>query len=102
MKDCPEHAGQQNEGNRSPLDHVMRKLPENQAGTGRHKWPYCAYRRGYRQALADVRAVGALDRGERLSAGSASSDCLRLRILGTGGGTVPGAGSPSPKSVLPI
>lgn len=56
MKDCPEHAGQHNEGNRSALDHVMRRLPENQAGTGRHKCPHCAYRRGYQQALADVRA----------------------------------------------
>ena len=32
----------------------MQRLPENQAGAGRHKCPYCAYREGYRQALADA------------------------------------------------
>ena len=32
----------------------MQRLPENQSGVGRHKCPYCAYREGYRQALADA------------------------------------------------
>ena len=61
-KDCEHHAGQHNEKNRSALDRIMRDLPENQAGEGRHKCPYCAYREGYRQALAD-----ALDRLELLN-----------------------------------
>lgn len=60
-KDCERHAGQHNEAERAALDRIMRELPENQAGEGRHKCPYCAYERGYRQALNDVR-----DRLERL------------------------------------
>ena len=51
---CPDHAGQLNDGNRSELDHVMRTIPENQSGVGRHKCPYCAYKRGYRRALRDA------------------------------------------------
>ena len=51
---CLKHASQHNEESRSRLDHIMRELPENQAGTGRHKCPYCAYQQGYRQALSDV------------------------------------------------
>ena len=52
--DCSDHAGQLNDGNRSELDHVMRTIPENQSGVGRHKCPYCAYNRGYRKAMQDV------------------------------------------------
>lgn len=55
-KDCPKHAGQRNSAGRSELDYLMRELPENQSGTGRHKCPYCAYQKGYQQALTDVRA----------------------------------------------
>lgn len=55
QKDCRQHAGQHNEAERAALDRVMRELPENQSGEGRHKCPYCAYERGYRQALSDVR-----------------------------------------------
>lgn len=54
-KDCPRHAGQHNEAERAALDRIMRELPENQSGEGRHKCPWCAYERGYRQALNDVR-----------------------------------------------
>ena len=36
------------------MDHVMQTLPNNQAGIGRHKCPYCAYERGYKQAMLDV------------------------------------------------
>lgn len=54
-KDCERHAGQHNEAERAALDRIMRELQENQAGEGRHKCPYCAYERGYRQALNDVR-----------------------------------------------
>lgn len=59
-KDCDRHAGHINEDRRSGLDHVMRRIPENQSGVGRHKCPYCAYHEGYRQALAD--ALGHLNR----------------------------------------
>ena len=35
----------------------MARLPANQSGFGRHKCPYCAYVRGYRQALTDVESL---------------------------------------------
>lgn len=53
-KDCVKHAGQANGANRSQLDQTMAVLPDNQAGEGRHKCPYCAYevgfKRGFRKA----------------------------------------------------
>ena len=52
--DCPVHAGQANEPNRALAEDLMRHLPANQSGAGRHKCPYCAYEEGYRQALADA------------------------------------------------
>ncbi len=55
--DCPRHAGQQNSGNREHLDGQMMLLPMNQAGRGRHKCPYCAYERGYWQAIDDLRNI---------------------------------------------
>lgn len=54
--DCPIHAGKANDGAREPLDSLIEHLPANQSGAGRHKCPYCAYERGYRQALDDVLA----------------------------------------------
>ena len=44
---CTEHRGGD-----PLLDHLMRSLPENQGGPGRHRCPYCAYERG----VADERA----------------------------------------------
>lgn len=55
--DCPRHSGQSAESNREPYeDRVMRHLPHNQSGEGRHKCPYCAYERGradYRKLVAE-------------------------------------------------
>ena len=51
---CPYHARQRNNGDQSDLDNVMRTLPDKQGGAGRHKCPYCAYERGYQQAMLDV------------------------------------------------
>ena len=45
--DCPKHAGQQNELQRREYDAMMRALPENQSGGGRHKCAYCAYEKGF-------------------------------------------------------
>ena len=66
-QDCPTHAGQYNAPNRAELDPVMSNLPANQAGAGRHKCPYCAYRAGYSDgytaALKDAKAaISELDR----------------------------------------
>lgn len=49
--DCARHAGKRNEDHRINLDDVMKTLPENQAGVGRHKCPYCAYERGFEDGL---------------------------------------------------
>lgn len=46
-QDCAMHAGQGNVANRADLDPVMRSLPKNQAESGRHRCPYCAYQAGY-------------------------------------------------------
>ena len=54
MIDCPIQSGQENDYNRSKLEHVMSTLPNNQSGEGRHKCPYCAYNKGYKQALQDL------------------------------------------------
>lgn len=57
--DCPRHAGAANDRRRQPQDAVMRDLPNNQSGDGRHKCPYCAYERGasdYRQRVAEFLA----------------------------------------------
>ena len=51
MMDCKKHAGQDNEPNRAPLDRMMEKLPRNQSGAGRHKCPYCAYKKGIEDGL---------------------------------------------------
>ena len=64
MNDCPKHSGQNNQVNRPGLDTVLRRLPNNQSGAGRHKCPYCAYQighmHGYKDAIEHMR--------ERLSA----------------------------------
>ena len=49
--DCARHAGKWNEAHREELDALMRSLPENQSGGGRHKCPYCAYERGFSDGL---------------------------------------------------
>ena len=49
--DCTRHAGRYNEFRRAKLDDIMNTLPENQAGVGRHKCPYCAYERGFEAGL---------------------------------------------------
>ena len=49
--DCAIHAGKRNEDRRISLDGIMNTLPENQAGAGRHKCPYCAYERGFEAGL---------------------------------------------------
>ena len=49
--DCARHAGKRNEDHRINLDGIMRNLPENQAGVGWHKCPYCAYERGFEAGL---------------------------------------------------
>ena len=65
VKDCPQHAGQHNADNRADLDRIMDVLGENQAGAGTHKCPYCAYERGYRQALDDTEVAVAHQRAHR-------------------------------------
>ncbi len=57
--DCPLHAGQHNEERRTELDDIMRTLPENQAGAGRHKCPYCAFERGYKRGVEHGRKKAA-------------------------------------------
>jgi len=49
--DCPKHAGQHNEFQRIKFDEIMRALPENQSGGGRHKCTYCAYEQGFADGL---------------------------------------------------
>ena len=59
MNDCPQHSGQNNQVNRLVLDTVLRGLPNNQSGAGRHKCAYCAYQightRGYKDAIKHMR-----------------------------------------------
>lgn len=44
--DCKKHRGQT--AATSPhLDQLMKALPENQSGSGRHKCTYCAYEAGF-------------------------------------------------------
>lgn len=66
MDDCSKHAGQYNDRRRIPHDNVMRGLPENQSGEGRHKCPYCAYEQGIEQGVTQGlrlarEAIGKLD-----------------------------------------
>lgn len=49
--DCPDHAGTRNRLRRNILDEIMKYLPENQSGVGRHKCAYCAYEQGYADGL---------------------------------------------------
>ena len=49
--DCSKHSGKVNAGNRAEVDHVMRRLPNNQSGEGRHKCPYCAYEAGFEAGM---------------------------------------------------
>lgn len=51
---CSRHAGKDNSLERTPHDSLMRSLPENQSGVGRHKCPYCAYEIGYRDGQNSV------------------------------------------------
>ena len=48
---CPKHAGKRNNGHRRMLDGVIMPLPKNQSHAGRHKCPYCAYEKGFRDGL---------------------------------------------------
>ena len=49
--DCAKHAGRHNKPNRTELDGTMRLLPKNQSGEGRAKCQYCAYEKGYTDAI---------------------------------------------------
>ena len=57
---CATHSGEHNSSQRSRFEHIMRGLPENQSGEGRHKCPYCAYERGlsegHKRAIAVLEA----------------------------------------------
>lgn len=55
LQDCPTHSGRDGENARIPLDDVMRNLPNNQAGEGRHKCPYCAFEVGRRRGQQEAR-----------------------------------------------
>ena len=48
---CEHHYRQKNQ---TKLDTIMKDLPENQGGAGRHKCPYCAYKRGWQDAIAEL------------------------------------------------
>lgn len=66
MDDCSKHAGHYNGDRRTPHDNVMRGLPENQSGAGRHKCPYCAYEQGIKHGIKQglrraCEAIGKLD-----------------------------------------
>lgn len=50
--DCAQHAGQRNAHRRRKLDDIMRSLPENQAGGGRHTCCYCAYEIGFADGIS--------------------------------------------------
>ncbi len=50
--DCSIHAGKHNRFRRENLDALMRSLPENQSGHGRHKCTYCSYEQGFRDGVA--------------------------------------------------
>ena len=49
--DCDQHAERENGHNRRSYEEVMLQLPKNQSGAGRAKCQYCAYERGYADAL---------------------------------------------------
>ena len=53
--DCAVHAGRENSTNRQRLAPIMNELPKSQSGEGRAKCQYCAYERGYVDALNAVR-----------------------------------------------
>ena len=40
--ECKKH-----KGGVSGLENLMKELPSNQGGVGRHKCPYCAYEKGH-------------------------------------------------------
>ena len=52
--DCHKHAGQGNHTAREAFDEVLRKLPNNQSGVGRHKCPYCAFEEGIKRGYGDA------------------------------------------------
>ena len=52
--DCRRHSGQGKAGQRRPLDHIVRALPDNQSGDGRHKCAYCAYEQGVEEGKRAV------------------------------------------------
>lgn len=54
MKDCIIHGKGRK---RDRLDEIMGELSENQGGVGRHKCPYCAYEKGFRDAIAKVKGA---------------------------------------------
>lgn len=48
---CERHHRRQSQ---SHLDAVIGDIPEKQGGAGRHKCPYCAYERGWQDAIAKL------------------------------------------------
>lgn len=54
---CKRHDGSTTDGyvNQLPLDPIMKELLENQGGAGRHKCVYCAYERGWADAVSFMR-----------------------------------------------
>ena len=49
--DCSKHIGMRGNPRYSYLEDIMKNLPENQGGAGRHKCPYCAYEKGFERGL---------------------------------------------------
>ena len=58
VKSCKRHDRKTSEGymRQYPLDPVMVELLENQGGNGRHKCAYCAYERGWNDAVKAMSA----------------------------------------------
>lgn len=52
MANCPIHSGQDNFHTRKKLDRIMNVLDNNQSGKGRHKCPYCAYEKGFKEGYS--------------------------------------------------
>lgn len=50
MNTCKTHGSRDNFA-REEIDHIMRRLPPNQSGAGRHKCPYCAYEQDFSAGL---------------------------------------------------
>lgn len=48
---CERHGRRHNQAH---LDAIIGDIPEKQGGAGRHKCPYCAYERGWQDAIAEL------------------------------------------------